>query len=240
MAPSRKPRVPESSSSRPARSRALSAARARLPPRLTRLTPSEKSVGAWMTFAQPGHEVERGRDGRGEPADGVLVVHARHEDAVGSGFDVARLRARRSRRTRRRSQPPNQVSVRALSTNVPGGRGGPRGGDPVHRLVDAEQDAADLVLEVAARPRPTSTARRTVAATSPYPASRSAVTGTPTAATIRPTCSSIVSRSSAPPSGTPRDQAMPALVVAMAGKPTCSRIRAEPASQALGITKPGP
>ena len=33
---------------------------------------------------------------------------------------------------------------------------------------------------------------------------------------------------------------MPALVVAMAGKPTCSRIRAEPASQALGITKPGP
>ncbi len=33
---------------------------------------------------------------------------------------------------------------------------------------------------------------------------------------------------------------MPALVVAMAGKPTCSRMRAEPASQALGSTKPGP
>ena len=33
---------------------------------------------------------------------------------------------------------------------------------------------------------------------------------------------------------------MPALVVAMAGKPTCSRIRAEPASHAFGITKPGP
>ena len=44
----------------------------------------------------------------------------------------------------------------------------------------------------------------------------------------------------APPSGTPQAQAMPALVVAMAGKPTCSRTRAEPASQAFGSTKPGP
>ena len=91
---------------------------------------------------------------------------------------------------------------------------------------------------------PSSTARATVrptsSAVSPYPASRSAVTGTLTAATMRPTCSSIVSRSSAPPSGTPQDQAMPALVVAMAGKPTCSRMRAEPASQAFGSTKPGP
>ena len=43
--------MPESSSSRPARSRKLSAARVRLPPRLTRLTPSEKSVGASMTLA---------------------------------------------------------------------------------------------------------------------------------------------------------------------------------------------
>ena len=33
---------------------------------------------------------------------------------------------------------------------------------------------------------------------------------------------------------------MPALVVAMAGKPTCSRILADPASQALGSTKPEP
>ena len=33
---------------------------------------------------------------------------------------------------------------------------------------------------------------------------------------------------------------MPALVVAIAGKPTCSRIRADPASQAFGSTKPGP
>ena len=31
----------------------LSEARARLPPRLTRLTPSEKSVGASMVFASP-------------------------------------------------------------------------------------------------------------------------------------------------------------------------------------------
>ena len=46
IAPSRKPSVPASSSSRPARSNMLSEARARLPPRLTRLTPSEKSVGA--------------------------------------------------------------------------------------------------------------------------------------------------------------------------------------------------
>ena len=55
---------------------------------------------------------------------------------------------------------------------------------------------------------PSSTARATVrptsSAVSPYPASRSAVTGTLTAATMRPTCSSIVSRSSAPPSGTPQ------------------------------------
>src|SRR4051794_4613181 len=33
---------------------------------------------------------------------------------------------------------------------------------------------------------------------------------------------------------------MPALVVAMAANPTCSRMRADPASQALGRTKPGP
>ena len=32
---------------------------------------------------------------------------------------------------------------------------------------------------------------------------------------------------------------MPALVVAMAGKPTCSRIRAEPASQAFGMHEAG-
>ena len=43
-----------------------------------------------------------------------------------------------------------------------------------------------------------------------------------------------------PPSGTPQDHAMPALVVAMAGKPTCSSTRADPPSQALGSTKPGP
>jgi hypothetical protein len=53
MAPSRKPSVPESSSSRPARSNMLSKARAKLPPRLTRLTPSEKSVGASMALASP-------------------------------------------------------------------------------------------------------------------------------------------------------------------------------------------
>jgi hypothetical protein len=44
----------------------------------------------------------------------------------------------------------------------------------------------------------------------------------------------------APPSGTPHAQAMPALVVAMAGKPTYSKTRAEPASHAFGSTKPGP
>src|SRR4051794_13950278 len=50
----------------------------------------------------------------------------------------------------------------------------------------------------------------------------------------------MVSRSIAPPSAIPQDHAMPALVVAMAGNPTCSRMRAEPASHALGSTKPGP
>ena len=57
---------------------------------------------------------------------------------------------------------------------------------------------------------------------------------------MRARCASIVSRSSAPPSGTPHDQAIPALVVAIAGKPARSRMRAEQASQALGRTKPGP
>src|SRR5690625_2466717 len=53
-------------------------------------------------------------------------------------------------------------------------------------------------------------------------------------------CSSMVSRSSDSPSGSPCDHAIPELVVAMAGKPSASRMRADPASQALGSTKPGP
>ena len=141
--------MPESSSSRPARSRKLSEARARLPPRLTRLTPSENSVGASVRLDQPGHHVERCGDRLGEPADVVLLDHAGDEDAVGARLDVPHRPLDRlvEEVTRRAAEP----GVRArVEHEGPGGRRGPRRGDPVRGLVDREQLAADLVLEVAA------------------------------------------------------------------------------------------
>src|SRR3954467_5651157 len=64
----------------------------------------------------------------------------------------------------------------------------------------------------------------------------SAVTGTSTAATTRRTTSIARVRPSPPPSGTPRLQATPALVVATAVAPASSARRALRASQALGRT----
>ena len=87
---------------------------------------------------------------------------------------------------------------------------------------------------------PVATAAVTLAATSPgstaKPPSKSAFTGSVTAdATARrwASASSRVTWLSALPSV----QAKPALVVARAGKPSCSRARALPASQGFGITK---
>jgi hypothetical protein len=83
IAPSRKLRVPVSSSSGPARSNVLSTARARLPPRLTRLDAKREQRGRVDEVGQSGYHVERARDGRGQPADRVLLDDAGHEDAPG-------------------------------------------------------------------------------------------------------------------------------------------------------------
>ena len=68
------------------------------------------------------------------------------------------------------------------------------------------------------------------------PSPKSAFTGSPVAVTIDRTCASIASRGTAP-SGNAWANAAPALVVASAGKPRCSRYRAVPASQGFGSTK---
>src|SRR4051794_3334051 len=51
---------------------------------------------------------------------------------------------------------------------------------------------------------------------------------------------SSISDPSMVPSAAPRLKAIPALVVAIAANPACSRIRAEPPSQAFGRMKPAP
>src|SRR5512137_2070458 len=51
---------------------------------------------------------------------------------------------------------------------------------------------------------------------------------------------SSISGPSMVPSAAPRLKAIPALVVAIAANPACSRIRAEPASHAFGRMKPAP
>ncbi len=63
--------------------------------------------------------------------------------------------------------------------------------------------------------------------------------GTCTAATIRLTASTAAARGRWSPSGYPRDQAMPALVLAMASASTASMSRADAASHALGSTSAG-
>src|SRR3989442_3321210 len=69
----------------------------------------------------------------------------------------------------------------------------------------------------------------------------SALTGTFIARAIRAMRANISSRGMRSPSGYPREKAIPAEVVAMAGKPASSKTRALATSQALGSTSaPGP
>src|SRR5216117_1835978 len=64
--------------------------------------------------------------------------------------------------------------------------------------------------------------------------------GTEIRRVIRATAASISSRLMRSPSGYPRLKAIPALVVARAAKPASTKIRALPASHALGSTSIGP
>src|SRR3989441_3108423 len=68
----------------------------------------------------------------------------------------------------------------------------------------------------------------------------SAVMGTEIRRVMRATAASISSRLMRSPSGYPRLKAIPALVVARAGNPASTKMRALPASQALGRTSIGP
>src|SRR6266536_1729410 len=68
----------------------------------------------------------------------------------------------------------------------------------------------------------------------------SAVIGTEMRRVIRATAASISSRLMRSPSGRPRLNAIPALVVARAEKPASTKMRALPASQAFGRTNIGP
>ena len=90
---------------------------------------------------------------------------------------------------------------------------------------------------------PAAITRRTTSATasgvSAYACSMSALTGTFTARAIRETASIISGAGTAPPSGYPNAAATPALVVAIAGKPSASNTRALAASHAFGMTKIG-
>src|SRR6266446_1792691 len=87
---------------------------------------------------------------------------------------------------------------------------------------------------------PTSAARRMVSAAtagaSPKPFSRSAETGRSVASTMARPCASASSRVTLP-SRRPRTPAAAPLEVASAWKPSPARMRADPASQGLGITK---
>src|SRR5689334_9063957 len=91
--------------------------------------------------------------------------------------------------------------------------------------------------------RPAAAARRMVSATvsgaSPYPFSRSPLTGSSVAPASADTCCIIVPRSTVV-SGLPNENAMPALVVANASKPKCASMRADPTSQGLGMMKAPP
>src|SRR6476620_2805640 len=90
---------------------------------------------------------------------------------------------------------------------------------------------------------PAATTRSTLSATASgvdaYACSKSALTGTFTARAIRATASIISRAGTTPPSGYPMAAATPALVVAIAGNPSASKIRALAASHAFGITKMG-
>ncbi len=79
--------------------------------------------------------------------------------------------------------------------------------------------------------------RAMVAATSPYPASKSALTGRSVAATIRAIMSSTNARGMCYPSGQPTEAAIAALAVARAWQPGWAATRAEATSQTLASTK---
>ena len=140
--------MPDSSSSRPARSTRLSAARAMLPPRLTRFTPRREERGrVHHGGRQARDDVERRRDLGSEPPDRVSVVDARHEDAVSSGLDVSRRALDRLGKLVPRSSP--EVGVGAgVDHERACRRRGARRRDPRGGFVDLEQRAIHLVLEV--------------------------------------------------------------------------------------------
>ena len=117
----------------------LSAARARLPPRLTRLTPEREQGGRVGDAGQPGHHVERRRDRRGDDAGwsiSATTPGTKTQSAPASTYRTARATVSSNTSP---VAPPNQVSVRAFRTKVPGGCRGAGGRDPLGGLVDPEQ-----------------------------------------------------------------------------------------------------
>src|SRR4051812_43407886 len=130
--------------------------------------------------------------------------------------------------------PSRNRSVRALRNSS---------SPPASRAAAMRSTCAAAAPPPSSRLMPTAPAAvtaRTVAATSGAPDSTSAVTGSATAAAIRPTAPASSSSGSRSPSGRPRLQATAPLVVATATAPARSTMRAEAASQALGRTRTGP
>jgi hypothetical protein len=119
--------------------------------------------------------------------------------------------------------PVRNVSMRAFR-NSPGAAA---------RAVAIRSGSAVAPSSMLTPTAPAACTRRTVSATSPYPFSMSAVTGTDTTAVIRATAATAADTSRASPSGAPRLQATPALVVATAAAPAASTRRALAASQAF-------
>ena len=199
-------------------------------PTLTRRTPSAASS---PTAGPPGpaSDVDRQRDLGHQGPQHVRVEHAGHEDPVRAGRRVGRGPADRLRQPVGRVADAEQEQVgpgvdeQLRAAGLPGGR------DPV----GVGRGRAAAVLEVDADRAGRGDAR-TVAATSGAPDSTSAVTGTATAAAIRPTAPASSSSGSRSPSGTPRLQATAPLVVATAAAPARSTRRADATSQALGRT----
>ena len=149
-------------------------------------------------------------DGAGNPADLLRLDEAGHEDSVGARLDEgAEAFDRRLQQLVAAQAEPEDVGAgvdEEVDPRVLGRRAG--GLDPRALLVEVDERgllARGGVLEVDTdgagldrrRDRLADLGRR-----SPKPASMSALTGTPTAAAIRPTASIISSRDS-PPSGRP-------------------------------------
>ena len=128
--------------------------------------------------------------------------------------------------------------MRALSTKVPVGAAARAAASRSAASSIAEQRAADLVLEVAAHHAELHGARHGAAdvvrgrrrSRPRGPRSRARRPRPRSGRRARASCRGPAPRRP----GRRSDQAMPALVVAMAGKPTCSRIRAEPGVPGVG------